>query len=578
MSVTLHRHGGCCGIAVLGPLDGAGTLELAQALDEAGRAAAAHPVRQSGARPPVEVSFYDADTLPRDAVELLAARLAGGQPLRIVAYHALLAHSLMRLGLPVRQVANRAAPAAPAACRALALSGSAQSLDKILHIVAALPMADVAVFVLQHVDEGQVNLLDQLLKARTEYEVLMPQHMAPVRARTIYVAPPGYHMKVAYGLVYLTRDRKIQFSRPSIDVLLAALASEYKAGALAVLLCGYGRDGVDGCGAVRAAGGTVIVEEGSECEGARAMPDAARDAGHYDYVMNLRAITSVVAASVAGEAAAPEGPLLELFLDAVAHQCGYDFRNYQRDSLQRRFTALVRQFGFDSFARFQRAVLSDAAMFERLVAELPVGVTSFFRHPAQLRLLREEIMPYLASFPMIKLWSAGCSTGEEAYSLAIMLAELGLLERSHLFATDISGYLLELAKSGLFPLAGREQNRGNYLAAGGDTCADQYLIEGPGFLRVPEHLRLRVLFHRHSLTGEGIFNEFQLILCRNVLIYFDAELQRKVLQRFARSLHVDGFLVLGPQDGLNMMAQELGFVPYEAGSFIYRPGGALHDR
>ncbi|SFF67562.1 chemotaxis protein methyltransferase CheR [Duganella sp. CF458] len=564
MSVTLHSRGAQRGIAVLGRVDGAGAQELAQALDEAGTAGL------------VEVSFYDADTLPRDAVELLAGRLAAGQALRIVAYHALLAHSLMRLGLPVRQVANRPAQAAPAPCRALALAGSAQSLDKILHIVAALPLSDVAVFVLQHVEETQVNLLDQLLKVRTCYEVVMPQHMAPVRAGTLYVAPPGFHMKVAHGLVYLTCDRKVQFSRPSIDALLDSLAGEYGAGTLAVLLCGYGCDGVAGCAAVRAAGGTVIVEEGSECEGARAMPDAARDAGHYDYVMNLRAIASVAAASVAGDAAA-QGPLLELFLDAVAHQCGYDFRNYQRDSLQRRFAVLLRQFGFDGFGAFQRAVLSDAALFERLVSELPVGVTSFFRHPEQLRLLREEILPYLASFPMIKLWSAGCSTGEEAYSLAIMLEELGLLERSHLFATDISAYLLDLAKSGLFPQAGLEQNRRNYLAAGGGAAADAYLVQGPGFLRVPEHLRLRVLFHRHSLTGEGVFNEFQLILCRNVLIYFDAELQRKVLQRFARSLHVDGFLVLGPQDGLNMMALELGFVPFEAGSYIYRRGGALHD-
>lgn len=570
VSVTLHRHGGICGIAVLGRLDGAaGTAELEQALGQA-------LAEVSGG--PVEVSFYDADTLPRAAVELLADALAAGGRLRIVAYHALLAHSLMRIGLPVRQVANaRDAASAPAACRALALAGSAQSLDKILHIVAALPLAQVAVFVLQHVDEEQVNLLDQLLKVRTDYEVVMPQHMLAVRPGTLYVAPPGHHMKVAHGRVYLTRDRKIQFSRPSIDALLGTLAAEYGAGAMAVLLCGYGCDGVDGCAAVRAAGGTVVVEEGSECEGARAMPDAARDAGHYDYVMNLRAIASVAAASVAGEAAAPAGQLLDLFLDAVAHQCGYDFRNYQRDSLQRRFMALMRQFGFSSFARFQRAVLSDAALFERLVAELPVGVTSFFRHPEQLRLVREEILPYLASFPMIKLWSAGCSTGEEAYSLAIMLEELGLLERSHLFATDLSSYLLELAKIGLFPLASQEQNRRNYLAAGGGATADAWLSQGPGYLRVPEHLRLRVLFHRHSLTGEGIFNEFQLILCRNVLIYFDAELQRQVLRRFARSLHVDGFLVLGPQDGLNMMALEQGFVPYEAGSFIYRRGGALHD-
>lgn len=572
MSITLQKKAKLRRIAVIGRLDTpADRSELLAMLDANAATSGEKDIS-------VELNFYDADTLPAEIVEALSNRLYQDRPLSIVAYHALLAHSLMRLGLPVRQVSSRVERAAPEHSRALALAGSAQSLDKILHIVAHLPLSDAAVFVLQHVQEDQLNLLDQLLKTRTEYSVVMPQALMPVKTGSIYVAPPGYHMKVAHGLIYLTRDRKIQFARPSIDVLFESLAAEYGAGVLAALLCGYGEDGVAGCAALRAAGSGVIVEDGGECEPARAMPDAARAAGHYDCVLKFPAIASVFAAAVAGEKAAPCGPLLELFLEALHRQYGYDFRGYQRDSLERRFKNLMSQFGLQRFAEFQRGVLSDAGLFERLCAELSVGVTSFFRHPEQFRLMREEIIPYLASFPMIKIWSAGCSTGEEAYSLAIVLDELGLLERSHLFATDINRYLLELAKSGLFPLGPLDTNRENYLASGGPRLFDDYVAPAGRFLKARPGLQQRILFHRHSLADEGSFNEFELIVCRNVMIYFNAELQQRVLRRFAQSLHADGFLLLGPQDGLNLVAREQGFVPLKAGSNVYRhPGKHLHD-
>ena len=563
MSVAAQEQGGRWRIAALGRELGADYGKLAELLDV--------PAERE-----VELTFYDADQLPRAVIDLLAARLERGGRLKIVVYHVLLARSLMRLSLPVRHVMPQAPRALPAGCRALALCGSADSLDKILHLVTHLPLAEVAVFVLQHVDENQQNLLDQLLKARTVYQVLMPQQLMPVRAGTLYVAPPGYHMKVAHGLVYLTRDPKVQYARPSVDLLLESLAYEYGDAALAVLLCGYGRDGVDGCAALRAAGAGVLVEEGGECGDARSMPDAVAAAGHADHVLPLAALASVVAATVAGSQAAPEGTLLDLFLEALARQYGYDFRHYQRPSLRRRIELLMRQCGHAGFAQFQRALLSDVALFERLVAELPVGVTSFFRHPEQLRQLREDVLPYLASFPLIKLWSAGCSSGEEAYSLAILLEELGLLERSHLFATDLNPYLLEQARSGLFPAGPMALNRSQHQASGGRGGFDDYLGPRRRYLEIAPRLRQKVLFHRHSLTGDGSFNEFQLIVCRNVLIYFDVELQRQVLQRFSRSLHVDGFLVLGPQDGLNLVALEQGFVPHPGGNHVYRRAEGQH--
>lgn len=564
MSVTVQLKGSLCIVAILGRLDTAEQRgELLSALQGDLRS-------PGGAVLTLELNFYDADHLPADVVEAMAARIDGGSVVKIIAYHALLAHSLTRLNMPVRLVSNPVQRTASVPCRALALAGSAQSLDKMLQVMATLPKADVAIFVLQHVLEDQPHLLDQLLKTRTDYRVIMPQNLMPVQGGTLYVAPPGHHMKVAHGLIYLTRDRKIQFARPSIDELFDSLASEYGASAIAVLLCGYGQDGVAGCAALRRAGATVIVQDGCECEPARVMPDSARDAGHFDYLMKCSAIASVVAVTVAGHQTPPSGTFLELFLLAVLDQYGYDFRGYQRDSLERRIKNLMVTFRAESFSEFQCEVLSNAALFERLCSELSVGVTQFFRHPEQFQILREEVLPFLASFSVVKLWSAGCATGEEAYSLAMLLSELGMLERSHLFATDINHHFLEQAKSGLFPSESLVSSRSNYAASGGVRQFDEHVVPCGRFFKVNDALHQRILVHRHSLVDSGVFNEFQLIMCRNVLIYFNAELQRQVLQQFARSLHADGFLVLGPQDGLTLMAQEQGFVTYKNASHIYR--------
>jgi len=533
----------------------------------------------AGIEEPLELDVYDADTLPAPIAEALARLLDRGSALRIVAYRPLLAHCLMRLGLPVRQVATQGALTPLEPCRALVLGGSANSLDKILHIVGHLPVSKAAVFVVQHVQENQVSLLDRLLLARTiDYSVVMPQHLTPVAPATIYVAPPGHHLKVAHGLVYVTRDRKVCHARPSIDILFESVAGEYRNQALGALLCGFGQDGVAGCAALKEAGGCVIVEDGDDCGEARVLPDAACAAGRFDHVMKCAGIASVAAAAVAGPQATPAGALLDLFLEALWRQYSYDFRGYQRDSLERRIRNMMGQFGLPGFVDFQRAVLSHRPLFDRMVAEISVGVTGFFRHPEQFRLLRENVLPYLSSFSVLKVWSAGCATGEEAYSLAILLDELRLLSRTRLFATDINHYLLELGASGLFPAAPLAASRADYLASGGPRHFDAYIEHGGRYLKVRDRWREAVLFHRHSLVDEGVFNEFQLIVCRNVMIYFDQETQRKVLDLFARSLHPDGFLVLGPRDGLIQMAREQGFVPHPGDGQIYRfHGTARHD-
>ncbi|KFB68759.1 chemotaxis protein CheB [Candidatus Accumulibacter vicinus] len=568
MSTALLSAGQTNRVGVLGRLTSA--AEQAELLS----LLAAYEAKADGE--PFEVDVYDAETLPAPLVEALVRLVDLGRRLTIVAYRPLLAHCLMRLGLPVRQVAGPRPPAPLARCRALVVGGSAQSLDKMLQIVNGLPVGETTVFVAQHVREDQISLLDRLLQVRTDYRVVMPQHLMAVETSTIYVAPPGRHLKVAHGLVYLTRDGKVNHARPSIDVLFESVAGEYREQCLGVLLCGFGNDGVAGCAALKEVGACVVVEDGDECGAARVLPDAAWAAGRFDHVMKCAGIASFVAAAIAGLQAAPTGRLLDLFLEALWRQYDYDLRGYQRDSLERRLKNLMGQFGLPGFADFQRAVLSQRPLFERLAAEISVGVTGFFRHPEQFRLLRDDVLPYLASFPVLKIWSAGCATGEEAFSLAILLDELGLLPRTRLFATDLNAYYLDLGKSGLFPVASLADSRRDYLASGGPGCFDDYVEHNGRCLKVRERLRQSVLFHRHSLLSEGVFNEFQLIVCRNVMIYFDVENQRKALALFARSLHPDGFLVLGPRDGLIHMASEHGLVPHSTGGHIYRlrRGGA----
>jgi chemotaxis protein methyltransferase CheR len=527
----------------------------------------------------LEVDFYDADWLAPAVIAAMAQCLDRNVQLKIVTYHSLLGHSLMRLGFQVRQIAAQRAERPFAGCKAIAIGGSANSLDVILEIIPHLPLNNCILFIAQHVPEEHINLLDKLLQVRTDCRVVIPHHLVPAEPGTIYVAPPGRHMRIAQGLIYLTQDRKTQFARPSIDILFESLALEFGEKVLGILLCGYGQDGVAGCLALKNAGGVVLIEEPKSCGDAKAMPEAAIQADAFSLILRQPAIASIAAVAASGEQAAPNGELLDMFLNAIWEHYHHDFRGYQRASLERRLKALMSQFGISGFCDFQLAVLSDPALFNRMVAEISVGVSSFFRHPEQFLALRHEVLPYLASFPFLKVWSAGCSTGEEPYSMAILLDELGLLGNSRIFATDSNFYLLELAKGGLFPLSSLEASRENYLKSGGSGDFDAHFGSCRHYLSIRESLLGNLNFYRHSLAASAAFNEFQLIVCRNVMIYFDSELQHRILDCFVRSLHREGFLVLGPQDGLAHMASLHGFVPIAAGSHIYRlTEGAAHAR
>ncbi|MBF0180850.1 MAG: hypothetical protein HQM03_12580 [Magnetococcales bacterium] len=518
---------------------------------------------------PMEVTFFESEWFDPVRVADLAAFSRRNPGNCVTVYHPHLFAYLHGLGISVRLVVPDPPPVRERRFAALALGGSTGSLEKLLQILRDLPSGALALFVVQHVPEETPNLLDRILTTESHYRVEMPHNMTPIRPGTLYVAPSGYNMRVGNGLVYVTRDARIHHARPSIDALFESVARAYGATAMAMLLCGHGRDGVEGLACVRELGGLSLAEDPGECGEASGLVAAALENGACNHVLPVSALASFAAAAALGDSPLTAG-VMRVFLAAVAQCHGYDFTHYREESLLRRCGVAMTGERTASFFAFQELVLTTPAAFERFFFALSINVTHFFRSPGQFLCLRDEVFPCLASFPRIKIWVAGCATGEEAYSLAMLLDEAGLLARSSIYATDINPLVLKEARNGLYPAHGLAQARVNHALAGGARPFDDHCAIREHWFAIAPGLREKLFFYHHSLVSDGPFNEFQLILCRNLLIYFDEELQARVIGLFIRSLHHDGRLMLGPSESLWRIAGADRLMPVNEKMRLYR--------
>ena len=241
---------------------------------------------------------------------------------------------------------------------------------------------------------------------------------------------------------------------------------------------------------------------------------------------------------------------VEILLKDILELYGYDFTYYARASLTRRINRLYALDKFMSFDSFRGRIVSDRSYITRFVEEITVNVTEMFRDSGFYKELAEDIIPTLGTHPFIRVWLAGCSTGEEAYSVAIFLYEAGLLNKTLIYATDINPGVLEKARLGFFPISQMKQYSENYIASGGIEDFSSYYTAYPDRVKFKEELRNRMIFSTHNLVSDGSFNEFHLIICRNVLIYFDKELQEKVFRLFDASLAKLAYLALGSKETL----------------------------
>jgi chemotaxis protein methyltransferase CheR len=241
---------------------------------------------------------------------------------------------------------------------------------------------------------------------------------------------------------------------------------------------------------------------------------------------------------------------LELMLNDLYTRYGYDFSEYSKASLHRRVQRLFTLDNFPSFAEFRYRLQHDSVYFRRFVEEITVNVTEMLRDPGFYRTLRTTILPILATYPFIRIWHAGCSTGEEVYSMAILLKEAGLLQKSLLYGTDINPQVIEKARKGIFPVNQMQKYSENYIQSGGVQDFSSYYTANYHLAKFDSSLAAKMIFSTHNLVSDFSFNEFQLILCRNVLIYFERELQAKVFKLFDYSLENFGYLALGSKESL----------------------------
>jgi chemotaxis protein methyltransferase CheR len=274
--------------------------------------------------------------------------------------------------------------------------------------------------------------------------------------------------------------------------------------------------------------------------------------------------------NVAAEEDARERLEIDLLLEAIQRRYGYDFRGYAPASLRRRLWHRVYGEGVATLSALQERILHEPGCMDRLLRDLSINVTEMFRDPSFYRALRQRVFPLLRTHPFIRIWNAGCSTGEEIYSLAIALREEGLLERTRIYATDINDAALERAGAGSFALERMQRYTENYLRAGGSESFSSYYSTDGDSARFDPSLAEGLVLAQHNLVTDGSFNEFHLIVCRNVMIYFGSALQEEVLRLFGDSMTRFGILALGRKESIRRSRHAAEYEALDEAEKIFR--------
>lgn len=261
---------------------------------------------------------------------------------------------------------------------------------------------------------------------------------------------------------------------------------------------------------------------------------------------------------------------MDLLLDAIRRGRGYDFRDYAQASLRRRVASVMARLQVDHISELISHVLHNDEAFSAFLREMSVTVTEMFRDPSFYTALREDVIPHLHSYPLVKVWHAGCATGEEVYSMAVLLKEEGLLEKTQIYGTDYNNESLDTARDGIYALDRMNKFTANYMrTAPKGSLSDHYHARYEA-AKMSDVLRERITFANHNLVIDGVFGEMNVIVCRNVLIYFNKELQNRVLNLFEDSLCHRGFLCLGSKESLKFSTVAEGFVEVSRKERIFR--------
>jgi two-component system CheB/CheR fusion protein len=429
------------------------------------------------------------------------------------------------------------------------IGASAGGVDALLGLIERLPSDFPAPIVIaQHLDPRLPSQLNELLTARTALPVRTVTGQETLQPGTVYVVPADRDVEISDHHVSVD-PATVSRAKPSVDRLLTTAAHVFREGLFAVILTGTGADGAAGAQAVKAYGGTVVVENPATAR-FPGMPEAV-PAAAIDIVADLEAIGPLLSELLAGTYGQPltrEGDELPSFLERIRGRTGLDFAAYKRDTIVRRLQRRMAAVGVQTLPDYRRYVDRHPDEARQLAASFLIKVTEFFRDPDLFDTLRDNVLPQLIADARergeLRVWSAGCATGEEAYSLAMLLTDLLGDEVDTLpvriFATDIAADALDLARRGIYPESALKELPAALIA--------RHFTPVDGVYQVHRRVRELIVFGEHDLGQRAPFPRIDLVLCRNVLIYFTADLQRRALQRFAFALRPGGYLVLGKSE------------------------------
>src|SRR5215218_4798214 len=442
--------------------------------------------------------------------------------------------------------------------RLVVVGSSAGGVDALLTFVATLPSNFPApIVVAQHLDPRHQSHLGEILSNRSVLPVRTVSGDQPLEPGIVYVVAANRDVEITdHALKVTAQTGVIPSPRPSVDRLLATAARTFGDELVAVILTGTGSDGATGAQAVKAHGGTVIVQN-PDTATYPGMPLAVPSSA-VDIVADLEAIGPLLGDLVSGTysiPAASEDGDLRAFLDRVRERTGLDFSAYKRATIVRRLQRRMAAAGAGTLPDYRRYMERHPEELQRLVASFLIKVTEFFRDPELFDYLRDRVLPGLVNEARergeLRIWSAGCATGEEAYTLAMLVSDLLGEDTEELpvriFATDIASDAVEFARRGIYTQAALEGLPPDFI--------ERHFTIVDGTFEVRKQVRSLVVFGEHDLGNGAPFPRIDLILCRNVLIYFTPELQRRALQLFAFSLRHNGYLALGKAETVSPLPE-----------------------
>jgi two-component system CheB/CheR fusion protein len=450
------------------------------------------------------------------------------------------------------------------------IGSSAGGIEALSRVVASLPPDFPAPIVIaQHLDPRRPSHLGEILARHATLPIKVVENAAALEDGVIFVVPSNRLVEIVKGELRLRPARPGSVA-PSVDLLLETAAAAFGPGLIAVILTGSGSDGSAGAWHVKHAGGAVVIENPATA----LFPSMPRSISPslVDATADLDSIGGVLRDLVAAGSATPEGPEGREFaalLDRIRERSGIDFATYKTATIIRRLRGRMNATGHTSLGAYASLTETDAEEYARLISSLLIKVTEYFRDPKVFQHLRDHTLPTLIEDArrngrQLRVWSAGCSTGEEAYSLAITLMEaLGDSSGAvdvRVFATDIDGAAIAFARRGLYPPAALKNVPPELRA--------RYFVKSDGGYEVAKSLRSLMIFGEHDLAARAPFPRIDLILCRNVLIYFNQAMQRAALETFGLSLRDQGRLVLGPSETVAAMPEP--FAEDHARLRIYR--------